>query len=140
MTFKTNDVVRIVKQPPNQNVQIKNEFGFIEELQTLDGIDYALIRTLKLYDAWPRCEGSGWVPVDCIVLESNQECINHKVRYDKEREKYLKESLAYSNHQKSLKQKFIDETTKKFGLTSEQINSVFEYYCEFKRKQGLNGW
>ena len=44
MTFNAEDIVRIVKQPPNEPVSLVDEVGFIDEMSER----YCSIRTLKL--------------------------------------------------------------------------------------------
>lgn len=61
---KQGDTVRIARQPPNQHVSVRGEVGEVDELESLDGVEYARIQTYRLETL--SIGGCGSVPVDCL--------------------------------------------------------------------------
>lgn len=66
MAFKVGDVVRVVLQPPNQNVWMVGVVGYVTEASGR----YVTLQAMTIEGA---PSGSGAVPVDCLSVENREE-------------------------------------------------------------------
>ncbi len=114
--MKEQDIVRVIKQPKNQIVQLIGEVGFITELNDKYP-EHANIETLKLND---DCGGCGTVPLDCLEIVDDPKWIEAKKKSDEKKAKSLAESIAYSDRYK----KRIANIAKKFGLSVKTIRDI----------------
>jgi len=72
--MKVGTLVHIVKQPPNQCVQLKGERGYILELHDKFATVHSFSLGGKPYDG-PG--GQGAVPLDCLQEETDSLWIEH---------------------------------------------------------------
>jgi hypothetical protein len=124
-SFKLNDVVVIIKNPPNQIVKIKGDIGYIDEFQEATNekgevVKYVYFKTIKLNSL---LGGMGSVPIDCIELCDNPVYL-----------KRFQEILEYKNKEKT-KNEFIDVYCK----LEDNLKSKEEEIIKLKEKsQTLN--
>lgn len=126
--FKINDLVKIIKDPPNQIVKIKGEIGYIEELQEQENkegniIKYAYFKTIEMNSF---CGGIGSVPLDCIEICTDeryikrfQEILEHQRKED---EKY-KILSDYRNLESNLEDS--EKTLIKLKAKLELLGTIF---------------
>ncbi len=86
-TFKLDDVVRIVKQPPHTDAKVVGEVGFVGEI----GENCVLLHALHPDG---RIKGCGGAPNDCLALENDPMWHTAKAVYDATLEKCFQEGMA----------------------------------------------
>jgi len=120
--MQVGDIVRVVKQPPNQIAHIVGEVGFVNQIDSTgkfgreEWIDFM---ALKLNG---ELSGCGAVPGDCVELETSPEWAEAKVKYDRLREQSLEESRAYNERFKA----GVAEIAERHGLTPEVVRQIHE--------------
>ena len=112
--MKVGDVIRVKEQPHTQFARIENERGFIEEIE--DG--EAQITTLSP-DGQAR--GGGWIPLECLELETDLAWHTAKTWHDAYLERLL---VQYDAHNKRWKAK-LQEVADKHGLTLQVVSDIF---------------
>ncbi len=120
--MKQGDVVRVVKPMPRRGgvfIDILGEVAWIEEIQDIEGVPWAQIRTLRL-DA--GCGGCGGVPLDCLALETAPEWLAAKARRDASFEKSLQESIERGRR----RQAYVARVAAKHGVTHEVAERIHE--------------
>jgi len=125
--FSTGDLVKVVKQPPNQHVHLVGEVGFIDEIADCKegDIPYAQIQTLRLErpsfaGGHSSLGGCGAVPLDCLKPETQQCWIDAKRKHDEHIAEVRAEGEAFSRHVNE----GIAKIAEKHGLSVEEVETI----------------
>ena len=120
------DIVRVIKQPLNLLVHIVDEVGFIESRTKFcesEGRakqdDLIQIQTLQLDGS---LGGSGWIPIQCVQLESSLEWTEAKNKYDIHINKVLTESKIYTAKIQAGR----IEIATRYGITLEVLKNIIK--------------
>lgn len=120
--MQVDDIVRVVKQPPNQIAKLVGEVGFVNEIDSTgkfareEWIDFV---ALKLNGDMSGC---GAMPSDCLALEPAPEWAEAKRKYDAMRERMFAESQAFNERFKAS----IAEIAERHELTPELVRQIHE--------------
>ncbi|MCK9567426.1 hypothetical protein M0R72_00585 [Candidatus Pacearchaeota archaeon] len=114
--FSAGDLVKVVKQPPNQHVHLVGEVGFIDEIVEGD-VPYAQIQTLHLDSFLGGC---GAVPIDCLEPERGQCWIDAKRKHDEHIADVRAKGEAFSKHVND----GIAKIAEKYGLSVEMVEAI----------------
>jgi hypothetical protein len=80
MTFNAQDIVRIVKQPPNEHVSLVGQVGFIDEISE----HWCSLHAVNLDGS---SSGLGTIPLDCLQAEPDpkwrEACDRYRAYIDK---------------------------------------------------------
>ena len=135
--LKVNDIVKVIKQPGNMIVHVDGEVGYIDELKTLENIEYAYLRVLRLDNS---CGGMGWVPLDCLVIDERPEYVVAKQNHDERMAKWIKEGVDYNIQHKKLRDLFKKEVVDKVGITEDKVDEIFKCYQQFQKNNYHFNW
>ncbi len=131
-----NDLVKVAKQPET-GPYIEGLLGFIEDLSSIDGIDYALFYSLGPEGSF---KGSGSVPLQCLSLLSGDEKDKvagwKKIRDDRI-DNFIKNSNHFMNYCDRLKKKYLRKAFETVGVDFDIIRRsfvIFEEYIKEKNK------
>lgn len=132
--MQVNDLVKIVKQPPNQIVQIQGLNGYIAEIEDADGVKRVSFKELRPAG---QTGGGGSVPLDCLELLSGPELLQAKQwkqLYDDYINDLVKASQSFQDHCDMLKSKALEKVATYVGLTETQALSAFTVFEEYQKE------
>lgn len=115
MTFAAQDIVRIVKQPPNEHVSLVDQVGFIDEISER----YCSLRTLKLDGS---LNGMGTVPLDCLQAELRPEW---RAAYDRYKVNLNALSARMRDYSK-LHDALVHELAVKYGISTSAVLAIHD--------------
>lgn len=124
--FSEGDLVRVVKQPDNQIVHIKDSVCIIDDIQ--EDVDHNICVYICTFGLNGVAQGFGWVHDDCLEHESSPEWIYAKKLYIKNRDRKIAEMNLHSDSFNTR----LEQIAKKHGLSIEKISSIYNEVSELK--------
>jgi len=119
--WREGDMVRIVRQPPNQWAQVVGEVGFVDEVLFEP---YVQVQCLRIGGARSGCGG---VPDDCLEAVTDPLWIAAKEAYQKEIERNIEESRKFAERVDAR----IEAIAARHGVTPETAEAIHREIRDF---------
>ena len=124
--MKVDDVVKIVRQPSNQHIQLVGTIAFIQEIDK-DRVSVIALRSSG------ETMGMGTVPLDCVELETDPKWLAAKKAYDRR----MGALFAEYEERTNCYNKVVQAVAKKYKVskkTAKKIHDTLSNWEEYYRE------
>jgi hypothetical protein len=125
MKFKEGDLVKIVKKPKNNIIDIVGKRGFVSEIYEFSN-EVTLLYFQELINS--SLGGSGSLPEDCVEICNDDDLFILKNQFDNKMNNYIKKLSLLNEKKIVIKNKYIEDLMVQFSIKREDIESLFSFF------------